>query len=81
MKVFMTANQIPLYGNEGIVRDGRNVGQTTSGHWGPFTGLPEALGFVSDDEGVDLDWIAGGRFEVDAPGGPHPVRCEFVPMA
>jgi len=72
------SSQFPLYGNEGILRNGRNVGQTTSGHWGAFTGMPEALGFVSNQDGIDQDWIDTGRFELDAPGGPYPARCELL---
>ncbi|MGE0007580.1 MAG: FAD-dependent oxidoreductase [Parvibaculaceae bacterium] len=78
VRVTMTEGDIPLYGNEGILRDGRTVGQTTSGHWGAFTGRPEALGFVSSAGGVDRAWIEAGRFEIDAPGGPYPAACAVL---
>jgi 4-methylaminobutanoate oxidase (formaldehyde-forming) len=79
VRLSMAFDQAPLYGNEGILRSGKNVGQTTSGHWGPFTGIPEALGFISNDDGVSQSWIESSRFELDAPGGPYPAKCELLP--
>lgn len=74
VRVSMEKAAVPLYGGEGILRDGKVVGQTTSGHWGPFTGKPEALGFIS----LAGDGGAAGRFEIDAPGGPYPATCEVL---
>jgi 4-methylaminobutanoate oxidase (formaldehyde-forming) len=79
VRLSMISNQVPLYGSEGILCNGKNVGQTTSGHWGPFTGIPEALGFISNDDGVSQSWIESSRFELDAPGGPYPAKCELLP--
>lgn len=78
VRIAIASGQVPLYGNEGILRDGKFVGQTTSGHWGPFTGRPEALGFVSSEGGVDQGWIEAGHFEIDAPGGPYSATCELL---
>ncbi len=78
VRVSMASAEVPLYGNEGILRDGKTVGQTTSGHWGPFNGKPEALGFISSEGGIDKGWIETGRFEIDAPGGPYPAKCDVL---
>lgn len=78
VRMSMASTDVPLYGGEAILRDGKTVGQMTSGHWGPFMGKPDALGFVSSDEGIDQSWIAAGRFEIDAPGGPYPAACALL---
>ncbi|MGE0242160.1 MAG: FAD-dependent oxidoreductase [Parvibaculaceae bacterium] len=80
VRVVPASCAVPLYGGEGILRDGRHVGQVTSGHWGPFDGKPEALGFISNAGGVDQAWIENGRFEIDAPGGPYPAACVMLPF-
>lgn len=67
-----------LYGQEGILRDGKSVGLTTSGAWCRHAGVPIALGYVSDPKGVDSAWVAAARFAIDMPGGPADTTLELV---
>jgi 4-methylaminobutanoate oxidase (formaldehyde-forming) len=59
-----------LYGQEGILCDGKSIGLTTSGAWCRKRKVPVALGYVSNAGGVDAAWIKASRFEIDRPGGP-----------
>jgi len=74
----LSADQGFLYGQEGILRNGKSVGLTTSGAWSHVAGMPVALGYVTDDMGVDEAWCAGGDFALDVPGGAVPALCRIV---
>jgi glycine/D-amino acid oxidase-like deaminating enzyme/glycine cleavage system aminomethyltransferase T len=78
VRIALDGDRGALYGQEGILRDGRSVGLTTSGAWCPHAGVPVALGYVTGD--VDEDWFAKGRFEIDMPGKPVAARCRPVTM-
>lgn len=67
-----------LYGQEGILRDGRSVGLVTSGAWCRHAGVPVALGYVSDGAGIDAAWLDRAKFQLDMPGGPAAVRVALV---
>ncbi len=54
-----------LYHDEPIYRDGRMVGRTTSGMWSYTQDRCLAMGYVSDDDGVDREWIDAGSFEIE----------------
>ncbi|WP_137391961.1 FAD-dependent oxidoreductase [Rhodoligotrophos defluvii] len=78
VRVAMLEDHSALYGQEGILRNGQPVGLTTSGAWSATDGVPVALGYVSDLDGIDDGWFAGSSFELDIPGGPVPARCTPV---
>ncbi|NGM47789.1 FAD-dependent oxidoreductase [Rhodobacter sp. SGA-6-6] len=67
-----------LYGAEGILCDGRPVGLTSSGAWCHRRGVPVALGFVSNSDGVDAAWLSSGSFSIDMPGGPVKAHLRLI---
>ncbi|MBE1206083.1 FAD-dependent oxidoreductase [Aminobacter carboxidus] len=67
-----------LYRQEGILRDGRVVGLTTSGAWCHQAGAPVAIGYVSDERGIDERWFEAARFEIDMPGGRVDADCSLA---
>jgi glycine cleavage system aminomethyltransferase T len=60
-----------LYHLEPILRDGEIVGWLTSGNYGHALGAAVGLGNVSHAAGVDADFVASGRWEIE-------VACERV---
>ena len=69
-----------LYHNEPIYRDGKLVGHTSSAAYGHHLGRAIALGYVRNDGGVDADFIAKGRFEVEVGLKRYPARASLKPM-
>ena len=57
-----------LYGEEPIVRDGVPVGYLRSGAYGHTLGGPMGLGYVDHEEGVTVDFIKSGKFEIQVAG-------------
>ncbi len=60
-----------LWGSELIYRDGKPVGYTTSGSYGHTLGRAIAMGYVNHTEGVDVEFIKSGRYEINVNG----TRC------
>jgi heterotetrameric sarcosine oxidase gamma subunit len=54
-----------LYHNEPIYRDGALVGHTSSAAYGHHLGRAIAMGYVRHEGGVDADYVAGGKWEID----------------
>ncbi len=67
-----------LYGAEGILCNGRPVGLTSSGAWCHRRGVPVALGFVSNADGVDAAWLERSEFAIDMPGGPVKASLRLI---
>jgi heterotetrameric sarcosine oxidase gamma subunit len=61
-----------LHHNEPIVLDGRMIGSVTTGAFGHRVGASLALGMIRSEDGVDADFLAKGRFEVE-------IACERFP--
>jgi 4-methylaminobutanoate oxidase (formaldehyde-forming) len=78
VRVEMQEDRLALYGQETILRDGKPVGMTSSGSWGHRTGAPVALGYLTQEAGVDEAFLTTGRFALDLPGGAKPVRCSLI---
>ncbi len=64
---------------EPIWRDGELVGATTSGMWGHRVGRSLAMGYVRCPGGVDPDWLAAGRWEVEIAWRRWPARVQLRP--
>ncbi len=60
--------EIMLYHHEPILRDGKMVGHLTSGNYGHTLGGSVGLGYVYEEDGVDLDYIESGKFEIEVGG-------------
>jgi len=69
-----------LYHNEPIYRDGALVGRTSSASYGHYLGRAIALGYVHHETGVDADFVAGGRWEIEVGLKRFPARASLRPM-
>jgi glycine cleavage system aminomethyltransferase T/glycine/D-amino acid oxidase-like deaminating enzyme len=69
-----------LYGSEPIYRDGVRVGHLASGGYGYTLGGAVGLGFINHEEGVTVDFIRSGRFELEIAGHRYPAKASLRPM-
>ena len=70
-----------LWGGELLLRDGVPAGQLTSGAWGAAVGAPVGLGYLWDSAGgvAGREFIASGRYEVNAGGAVCPAQVSLRP--
>ena len=66
---------VVLLGRETIYRDGARVGWLTSAGWGYTVEKNIGYGYVRNAEGVDDDYLFGGRYDLEVAG--EPVPCEI----
>ena len=66
-----------LYHHEPILRNGKLVGHLTSGNYGHTLGGSVGLGYVECDQGVSLDYIKSGEFEIDVAGKRIPAKASL----
>jgi 4-methylaminobutanoate oxidase (formaldehyde-forming) len=78
VRVVLTQDRGAMYGQEGILRNGSCVGLTTSATWCAVAGAPVALGYVSDERGIEAAWFEGASFEIEMAGGVAAASCELV---
>ena len=69
-----------LYGEEPIFRDGKTVGYLRSGAYGHTLGGPMGLGYVDHEEGVTVDFIKSGKFEIQVAGERFPAKASLRSM-
>jgi len=69
-----------LYGEEPIFRDGKTVGYIRSGAYGHTMGGPMGLGYVDHEDGVTVDFIKSGRFEIQVAGERFPTKASLRSM-
>jgi 4-methylaminobutanoate oxidase (formaldehyde-forming) len=69
-----------LYGNEPIWLGQSLVGRTTSGAYGHTIGAAIGLGYVARPEGVTLQFVADGAFEIEVAGRRFAARASLTPM-
>ena len=69
-----------LYHNEPIYRDGTRVGITTSAMYGHTLGGAVALGYVTCEDGVTHEYLAAGRYEIEAAGRRLAARASLTPL-
>jgi 4-methylaminobutanoate oxidase (formaldehyde-forming) len=69
-----------LYGEEPIIRDGKTVGYIRSGAYGHTLGGPMGHGYVEHEEGVTVDFIKSGKFEIKVAGELIPARASLRSM-
>src|SRR4029077_21213261 len=65
---------IVLLGRETIFRDGKQVGWLTGAGWGYTVAKNIGFGYVRNKDGVPIDWLTSGRYELE-------VANERVPAA
>ena len=69
-----------LSGRETILRDGKVVGYLTSGGWGYTVGKNIGLGYVRNADGVDDDFLNGGRYELEVATVRVPAALHMGPL-
>ena len=69
-----------LYHNEPIVRDGEIVGFLNSGMYGHTVGKALGMGYVSHPEGVSLEFIKSGSYEIEVANRRIPARASTRPF-
>ena len=69
-----------LYGEEPIIRDGVPVGYLRSGAYGHTLGGPMGMGYVDHEEGVTVDFIKSGKFEIQVAGERFPAQASLRSM-
>jgi heterotetrameric sarcosine oxidase gamma subunit len=69
-----------LYHNEPIYRDGRIVGYTSSANYGHHLGRAIALGYVRDAGGIDADYVASGKWEIEVGLTRHAAKASLRPL-
>ena len=69
-----------LYHNEPIWRDNEIVGFITSGMFGHTLGAAIGLGYVNHADGVTLEYIQSGHYEIEVAGRRIPARASLRPF-
>jgi 4-methylaminobutanoate oxidase (formaldehyde-forming) len=57
-----------LWGSEPILRDGKVIGYTTSGAYGHTVGGAVGMGYVKNPDGVTIDFVRSGHYEINVSG-------------
>ena len=75
---FLFEDSEPLcYHEEPIYANGVIVGHTTSAMFGHTVGATIALGYVSNSEGVTLEWLENSTFEIEVECVRYKVNASF----
>ena len=69
-----------LYHNEPIWRDGEITGYVTSGMYGHSLGAAVGLGYVSNADGVDAEYVAAGSYEIEVAGQRFAAKGSLKPL-
>ncbi|MDH3474457.1 MAG: aminomethyltransferase family protein, partial [Rhodospirillales bacterium] len=69
-----------LYHNEPIWRDGQLVGYVTSGMFGHTVGRAIGMGYVNHDDGVDVQFVESGSYQIEVAGERLPARASLKPL-
>jgi 4-methylaminobutanoate oxidase (formaldehyde-forming) len=69
-----------LYGSEPIYRDGALVGFLRSGGYGHTLGGAVGLGSVENEQGVSVNFVKSGRYEIEVVGERYPARASLRPL-
>ncbi len=78
---FVLEDPAPLmYHAEPIYRDGKYVGYTSSAMFGYTLGAAVALGYVRHEDGVTMDFIDSGSFEIEVEGRRYAARASLKPF-
>jgi 4-methylaminobutanoate oxidase (formaldehyde-forming) len=64
--------------DEPIYRNGVQVGLTTSAAWGHRVGKSLALAILENPNGVSVDWVTAGKFEVEVAMQRYAIQVQFA---
>jgi 4-methylaminobutanoate oxidase (formaldehyde-forming) len=78
---FLLEDPEPLmhYG-ETIYESGMRVGYIRAGNYGHTLEGSVGLGFIKNQDGVNSDFVMGGKFEIDVAGQRYPAKASLRPM-
>jgi 4-methylaminobutanoate oxidase (formaldehyde-forming) len=68
-----------LWGGEGLLRDGRPVGEITSAGYSDALGKVVAMGYVRAEHAINRDYVLSGAYEVDIAGERVPATALAKP--
>jgi 4-methylaminobutanoate oxidase (formaldehyde-forming) len=71
---------VVLQGRETILRNGEPVGYLSSAGWGYSLETNIGYGYVRNAEGVDRDYLASGRYELEVACERVPAKIHFGPL-
>ena len=78
---FLLENRQPLlYHNEPIWRDGMLAGYVRSGMYGHTLDGAVGLGYIEHPDGVDLDYLMSGAYEIEVAGELYPAKPSLQPL-
>ncbi len=69
--------EVMLYGNEPIYRNGEYHDTLSSGAFGFKVGCPVGMGYVSNPNGLDIEWIKAGSYELMVEGKLYPATLHI----
>jgi len=69
-----------LYGGEPIYREGALVGFLRSGGYGHTLGGAVGLGSIENKQGVTVEFVNGGEYEIAVAGVCYPAKASLRPM-
>ena len=69
-----------LFHGEPIFRDKVRVGYIRSGAYGHTLGGAVGLGYVENDQGVSVDYVKSGAFEIEVAGVRYPATASLKPL-
>jgi 4-methylaminobutanoate oxidase (formaldehyde-forming) len=72
--------EIALLGRETIFRDGQQVGWLTSGGHGYTVANSIGYGYVRNPDGVAMDWLTSGRYELEVATERVPATIHLAPL-
>ena len=80
LAIFLIENPEPvIWGGEPIYRNGKLVGQITSGDFGHTIGHSIGLGYIESSESVNPDYIRTGSYEIEMFGLRYPASVQLRP--
>jgi heterotetrameric sarcosine oxidase gamma subunit len=69
-----------LYYSEIIYRDGVPAGRILAGGYGHTLGASVGLGYIEHEDGVTVEYVRSGAYEIQVAGTRHPARASLRPM-
>jgi glycine cleavage system aminomethyltransferase T len=66
--------------NEPILRDGERVGHTLSSGYAHTLGACAAMGYIKCEDGVTVEFVASGRYQLEQANRTHELTASLKPM-
>lgn len=72
--------KVPLWGLEGVYRNGENVGHLRIGEFGYFLNKSIGKSYISCPNGaiIDKDYLCKGKYEIEVLGQKHDAELHVV---